>query len=97
MASTRGQHHQYIQSELKSNLKASENSQLKELTKKIGMEETNCPKELIQYLKYGEFFAITEKDRILTKSTEKVLTLLEAELGKQGKTLDWFLENHIGG
>ena len=81
--------------EMKLNLKIFENNLLKELTMRIQVGQTNCPKELLQYQKYGEFSAILEKDKILTRDTKRLLNLLEEELGKHNKTVDWFMANVI--
>ena len=65
---------------------------LKELAKEMSKEVPNCPKELNLYLKQGDYQAVLEKDRILTKDTKHILHLLEEELGKSNKTVDWFMK-----
>src|SRR5690606_3781517 len=62
------------------NLKSLENNQLKELTKEIAKEIPNCPKELNQYLMLGEYQAVLEKDRLLTRDTNHLLEIGRAHV-----------------
>jgi hypothetical protein len=47
-----------------------------------------------QYLQYGDFSAVMMKEQALIRDTKHILNLLEVELGKRGKALEWFLEKY---
>ncbi|MBK0371163.1 hypothetical protein [Flavobacterium agrisoli] len=54
---------------------------------------TNCPKELKQYLNYGDYVTVIQLNNKLSKDTEKEEQLLKTELTKNGINSDWFMDN----
>jgi hypothetical protein len=79
---------------LEANFKGNTNKLLTELTKEIYSQTTNCPKELKAYLKYGDYLTIMKMKYQPSNNIKNTLNLLEQELGKDGKSFQWFLENY---
>jgi hypothetical protein len=65
---------------------------LNNLKSKIEMIPQNCPEELKLYWNPGGMSAILPLLNAKTKNTQERMNFLERELGKKGKSLEWFLE-----
>lgn len=76
------------------NLKGNTNKLLPELTIEMYSQATNCPKELKAYLTYWDYSTIMKMKYQPSDNIKNTLNLLEQELGKNGKSFEWFLENY---
>lgn len=86
-----------LEPQLKMNLEADingyTNKLLNALVKEIAQEMTYCPKELRQYLNYGDYATVMQLNNKLSKDIEKEYNTLQTELTKLGINNEWFLKN----